>query len=350
MISDAATSVFAAGGLEGEAGEAVGGDLAFFSHGNTAETADDFSAVISWGDGSSSAGSVEGANGFFTVNGEHTYSDGGAYTASIVVYDDFGEMPVYVPIDVADMTAVDHTLSATPLRLEGTEGVPLLAVPVATLADENPAHPLECHDAVIYWGDGSSSPGLAVDDGGEWVIAGSHTYEELGSYLVSTHISDEWGHDVWVYGTASIGDLVPMGTITAAAVSGGTGQELDNVYLGTVTVTQPFDEPAVTVEWGDSSSGGATLVGSTGDSYWIMGSHAYADAGIYMVRLVAQDPGGDLISATSTATIGEFQEGVAKDVDLITFADANPLATEADYTVEVDPGEGERGADHHRAE
>jgi hypothetical protein len=68
------------------AGQPFSGPVATFTDGNPNGKAGDFSATISWGDGTSSSGTVSGA-GPFTVNGTHTYAAGGFYPVSVSVSD-----------------------------------------------------------------------------------------------------------------------------------------------------------------------------------------------------------------------------------------------------------------------
>src|SRR5258705_7581386 len=50
-------------------------DIASFTVDNTTDAAGDFTATIDWGDGTTSAGTIVGSNGSFTVEGGHTYLD-----------------------------------------------------------------------------------------------------------------------------------------------------------------------------------------------------------------------------------------------------------------------------------
>jgi hypothetical protein len=59
----------------------------FTDTGYTANVASDFQATIYWGDGTSSAGTVSGGNGNFTVKGSHTYNEGGSYRLRVVIRD-----------------------------------------------------------------------------------------------------------------------------------------------------------------------------------------------------------------------------------------------------------------------
>jgi hypothetical protein len=74
--------------LTGTAGQSVSGMVAHFSDANPAAGAGDFSAQITWGDGTSSSGSVSAAaGGGFDVSGTHTYNAAGSYMVSVAVTD-----------------------------------------------------------------------------------------------------------------------------------------------------------------------------------------------------------------------------------------------------------------------
>ena len=77
------------------AGTPFNGQVASFTDGNPLATAADFTATISWGDGTTaSAGTVTGRNGSFTVTGTHTYATIGSYATTITVTDSGGSSAV----------------------------------------------------------------------------------------------------------------------------------------------------------------------------------------------------------------------------------------------------------------
>lgn len=69
----------------------VSGTVATFTDANPAATTADFTATISWGDGSTSAGTVSGpVGGPFSVTGSHSYSEDGTYRIGTTIADDGG--------------------------------------------------------------------------------------------------------------------------------------------------------------------------------------------------------------------------------------------------------------------
>src|SRR5205085_1268067 len=69
-------------------GAAFSGVVATFTDANVNSSVADFTAVISWGDGNSSAGTVTAdGGGLFTVTGNYTYAEEGTYAITILITD-----------------------------------------------------------------------------------------------------------------------------------------------------------------------------------------------------------------------------------------------------------------------
>ena len=86
-VADAALAASCATGPF--SGQSFSGPVASFGDANPNGSVADFSATISWGDGSSSTGSVSGGpgNGPYTVGGSHTYASTGPVTITITIND-----------------------------------------------------------------------------------------------------------------------------------------------------------------------------------------------------------------------------------------------------------------------
>jgi len=76
-----------AGGFSfsGAPGTSVGGTVATITDPNTSATAGAYTATINWGDGTSSAGTVSGSNGNFSVTGNHAYAAGGQFPVAVTI-------------------------------------------------------------------------------------------------------------------------------------------------------------------------------------------------------------------------------------------------------------------------
>lgn len=69
------------------AGVAFTGPTATFTDGNSLATASDFTATISWGDGTTTPGTVSASGGGFQVAGTHTYVLAGVQTVTTTIHD-----------------------------------------------------------------------------------------------------------------------------------------------------------------------------------------------------------------------------------------------------------------------
>jgi hypothetical protein len=177
----------------------------------------DFTATISWGDGSQSAGTVVPVSGqpaHFTINGTHTYADEGNFTQDITVTDsDSGTVSTTSTVSVADAALTGSggfTLNGTEghaaLLGGGTDKAPVSGT-VATFTDANPTAATADFTASINWGDGSTSAGaVSGPAGGPFSVAGSHSYAEDGTYTIRVTITDDGGSQATATSTASIAD------------------------------------------------------------------------------------------------------------------------------------------------
>ena len=181
------------------------------------------SPTIDWGDGTpTSAGTtVAGPQGPATVHGTHTYAEAGTYTGTVTYTcaQFAGQQQVQFTATVSDAP-----LTPTGLNFSGTV-TSELAPTTAHVDDANPDSVSSDFTATIDWGDGSSSAGtVSASGGGGYDIAGSHTYDEPGTYMVTTSVTDPGG-GTSAASTATIGgphtpdtsiDSGPSGTINTA--------------------------------------------------------------------------------------------------------------------------------------
>jgi hypothetical protein len=107
-------------------------------------------------------------------------------------------------------------------------------------------------------------------------------------------------------------------------------------------------EYSCTIDWGDGTTLDSTTcsVSGSGGAFTVDGTHTYADEGTYSatVTLTDIDTTTNTSSAVSTATVSDAAltagtltatggvEGVTAGTASVTFTDANPLATTADFT------------------
>src|SRR5262249_30715654 len=154
------------------------------------QVASDLDATIAWGDGSTSAGTVSGGSGSFTVVGSHTYATGGNYTFNVRVADD----PPGTAAVNANGTATINFAGQMVLT-SATEGTAVPnGTPVATFIDSNGGDTAADFTATIKWGDGTTSAGTVSGGAGAFTVSGGHTYADEGNdeaSVILTHTADQ---------------------------------------------------------------------------------------------------------------------------------------------------------------
>src|SRR5207248_1904945 len=116
--------------------------VATFTDANPTATTADFTATINWGDGRTSAGTVQANGTAWKVVGNHTYDDNDAvYTATVTITDDGGSSATATDtfsVGWAEGEAFDLQIDVTP--------------PSGSTETQN-------YIASIDWGDGTTSVG-----------------------------------------------------------------------------------------------------------------------------------------------------------------------------------------------
>src|SRR6516165_6118376 len=111
--------------------------VATFTDANLTNVASDFTATINWGDGTTTTGTVSGANGSFIVTDGHTYSDEGSFplSATITRADN-----TTVTLGGATLTVAEaDVLTAQPTTIIPPPNAPFSGV-VANFTDTDPSN------------------------------------------------------------------------------------------------------------------------------------------------------------------------------------------------------------------
>jgi microcystin-dependent protein len=351
-VADAPLSAQGGLAVNGVEGAAFSATVATFTDADPNSLVSDFTAAIDWGDGTTSAGTVSVDNGIYSVAGTHTYAEEGSYTATADISDVGGSTATAS----STATVADAPLDARGgLAVSGVEGAGLNAT-VAIFTDANPHASVDDFTATIAWGDGTSSSGVVFPNGGSFVVFGSHTYAEAGSYRATANVVDVGGSTA----TASIVAVVTDAPLTVqggAAVSGVEGAAL-SATVATFTDANP-DAPVsdftATIAWGDGTTSAGTVSVDNG-VYSVAGTHTYAEEGSYVATADIKDVGGSTATASSTAIVADAPltalgslavsgvEGAAFTATVATFTDANPNAPLGDFTATIAWGDGTSSA------
>lgn len=301
-------------------GAAFSGTVATVTDPDTTTPASDLSATIDWGDGNTSAGTVSGSGGSYTVSGDHTYADEGSYTVTITVTD--VDSPDNTATATSTATVDDPALSATGTTITSFEGNSFLGT-VATFSDPNTTEDASHYTATIDWGDGNTSAGAVTGSNGSFSVGGSHTYAEDGSYSVTVTIADTPSNTAMATTAASVSDA-PL------SAAGGAGGSTLQSYSGTVATftdgnpSAPVSDFAASIDWGDGNTSTGT-VSASGGGFSVAGSHTYAGTGYFTVTTTITDEGGSTATASMTLLVyafagtGAFVVGDQSDTGSVTF-------------------------------
>jgi probable HAF family extracellular repeat protein len=243
----------AGGVLKFKEGVPFSGPVAAFSN----VTSTGLSAVIDWGDGTTSAGIVGMAGTAALVGGSHTYAKQGYSPIRVTLSDASG------PLGQATSTAVvaDTTFTLTPVNISAFAGVPFTGT-VATLTDLPSGDIASDFDVKIDWGDGTTSAGtLQTTAAGKFDVRGSHTWATTGNKSVVVTVTE--------HGSASgQGETLK---ITSNTNFSGTVAQLQLPIPGSAP-----DDYTATIDWGDGTTSNGTLTLQSDGSVILSGSHTYA--------------------------------------------------------------------------
>src|SRR6516164_1670970 len=116
-------------------GQPFGGPVATFTDSNTANVASDFTAMIDWGDGTTSTGVVNGSNGSFTVSSPvlHTYASTGHFSITVTIAEDAPGTATTMANNTAFVGAILGGAAQAISAQEGTQ----FSGTVATVTDSN---------------------------------------------------------------------------------------------------------------------------------------------------------------------------------------------------------------------
>jgi len=338
--------------VNANANSAFSGTVATFTDTDTANVASDFTATINWDDGTTSAGTVSGSNGSFTVMGSHTYAAPGQDFIKVTLADDAPGTATATATTTANIAA--RMLAGTMVLASATEATALSnTTTVATFTDTDTSDMAGDFAATINWGDGQTTTGTIVGGNGSFTVEGGHTYADEGSDPASvtfTHTAD--GLSATASGTVSVAE---GDALTGHGTSFSITQ--NQVFSGTVATFSDIDTANVagdfsaTVDWGDGTTTAGTVSGSNG-TFSVSGSHTYTTAGFDTVKVTLADdaPGTATATATSTAEVGfpgqevlhAATEGkqLPNNTPVATFTDNNPADHANSFTATIAWGDG----------
>ena len=255
-------------------GSAFDGSVASFTGVDPADVANDYTASIDWGDGSSNVGTVSGGNGNFTVSGSHIYADEGLESV-ITKVRRLADNATGSAVSAANVADAD----VLGVGKAGQLFIPAAGQPfngvVANFSDSYSANSASDFTASIDWGDGSSSSAGTVSSvSGQLLVSGTHTYASTGSYTVQATLQDDGGNASF---TASLTAQVGLSG-SGANFSATEGSPVGGVATFTVDPGDQASDFTASIDWGDgSSSGGRVVLVAPGQIQVGSAGHIYSD-------------------------------------------------------------------------
>ena len=325
---------------------------------NSSQTAPVFSAVINWGDGHTTLGSLSPIAGSnpraYNVLGGNTYIAPGNYTVNISVQDQFGDSGTIVSVAVV-LGPVLSVRSGTTIAI--TPGVPFAGVTVGTFSDSNPLANMNNITADINWGDGHLSNGKITgpDSSGLYSVTGGNTYANgPGPFTITVNVADPSGLQGTIISHAIVSATI---NVTAASFTFTPGVQFTK-NVATFTDSNPLATSSNTsalIRWGDGSTSDGTIAGPDAKNvFTVSGTYTYQTAPPgtnYPVMVTITDPGGTSATATSKANVTlpkltakpiniTATPGVSFTTAVATFADSNPQASANLPTALISWGDG----------
>jgi uncharacterized repeat protein (TIGR01451 family) len=326
-------------------GSAFTGTVATFTDPGTplGEPLGDYSATISWGDGSPNTaglialGPVVNGVQTFTVTGTHTYAEeiANGYTITVTINHDQLTTPTTV---TTTATVADPAVVPAGQTFNATEGSAFNGV-VATFVDPAGGEPnasdmgaLATHyNAMINWGDGTTTPGTialnpAIPGGNGYTVSGMHTYTEESAtgYTVTVTINHESAPAATATSTAIVADAPVVVTSNPLSIPEASQ------FSGTVaTFTDPAGAEAISnysavIDWGDGTTPTAgTIAAGPGGTFLVNGEHVYIAEGGFTVKTTVSHESAPNANSTATANVS----------DLLIFQATNPVLPVAGGTV-----------------
>src|SRR5262245_35737773 len=219
---------------------------------------------------------------------------------------------------------------------------------VARFSDTNTGDMASMFTAIIDWGDGTKEIGTVSGSNGSFIVTGSHSYADEGSFALDVTITDAAGTSLPLSGTVAVAEADQlMGNVPTLHLDPNQAFSGPVATFSDTNVSALSGDFAATIDWGDGSVTAGTVSGGNG-AFTVGGNHTYTAGGTDIVTVTLADDAPGTAQATASGTaevtqIGNFQfqlsaatEGVPlNNVPLVTFTDSNTADTAADFTATV---------------
>jgi PKD repeat protein len=320
QTSASATSTMDVGAIF--AGQSASLQVASFTTSNPNAMASDFSATITWGDGTQSAGVVTESNGQFQVTGSHTYAADGNYAVQVTVTDQYGA----TLSTTGAVSVVRDPLSGYGNMVKANAGVALNNVLVGVYTDPDGGDQVGEYTATINWGDGTaSSLGVVSGSCGLFEVCGSHTYATPGEYVPTVQV--EWGDSMLVTSMVALLAVGDAPGVTGPRITGPLAVPDASEYQYVATIPPQLNirqGDGHVVSWQVTSISGKVTASAAVPQYNAMGILTSVDTWVQFPSYL-----GDIVQLTVLED-GQVMKDIAPVKIYVIGVKVQPLITTSD--------------------
>ena len=306
--------------------DAFSATVATFTDTNHAETVGDFTATITWGDGTTSTGTivadVNGSGnvvaGKFDVIGYHTYTNSGKDLITVTVTDT-ASAPTVIQSDSSN-TKIAPAIKAKGQNFSENAGSSTNVV-VATFTEQDGAS-LSDISATINWGNGVTTPGTLLSLGNDrYEVTGQAPYQIVDSakaqYTVTTSITDNNGGSAEVTSKGVVKDVIAK--LSSVSLNETAGTSFTNVVVATFTDDNLYETAgdfSAIIDWGSGAQTAETtgiIMETSPGNFVVEGSNEYFKTGNHNIKVKVIDQANVSRTITSHIDVSDGSGGGSDD-------------------------------------
>ena len=262
-------------------------------------TSDTHTCTITWGDGTTTSGTISESGGVGTCTGSKTYTAVGNYTITVKVIDNAGAL-VSSSVTISTVKPAALALTAGPSQ-SATEGA---ATTFNLGSFSGGAGPCT---VTVNWGDGTAATTFSASLG---ALSSAHTYANDRStpYAVTVTVTDSAGGSATSGFSATVANAPP--TVKVTSPLSGTTLKAGAAVSFSASFTDPgkSDTHTCTITWGDGSTSTGTI-SESGGSGTCTSSHTFKNTGSYMLSVTVKDNANASASASSSISVTKNGNG-----------------------------------------
>ena len=202
----------------------------------------------------------------------------------------------------ATSSVLDAPIDASGESLNATAGADWSGT-VATFSNGDASAPAGDFTVAIDWGDGSSSNGTVISDGGgNFHVVADHVWETYGTPTVFVDIQDAGGSESIATTNVTVADANINPSAASPVFTEGSSSQQTVATFADDNSFATAGQFTATIDWGDGDTTSGTVVADEG-GFDVLGTHSYAHAGNPTISVMINSGGGSTANVDSTATV-----------------------------------------------